>query len=161
MFVRRLTALSEHLTLPLTTRLLSLCPQGGISACLMYVDFFSLTAQRAALAITANCCLSLTQDEFHLVSDNLHILAERLTHQVRTVTAGVRDPTVCEGARMPGWDGDGGRSVPAESRRSDRGGCWNERVADRIYRLEKSMVGIRKKKSTNNCAGTDSDLRCL
>ena len=57
--------------------------QGGISACLMYVDFFSLTAQRAALAITANCCLSLTQEEFHLVSDNLHILAERLTHQVR------------------------------------------------------------------------------
>ncbi|KAF0286822.1 E3 ubiquitin-protein ligase TRIP12 [Amphibalanus amphitrite] len=54
---------------------------GGISACLMYVDFFSLTAQRAALAITANCCLSLTQDEFHLVSDNLHILSERLTHQ--------------------------------------------------------------------------------
>ncbi|XP_037076185.1 LOW QUALITY PROTEIN: E3 ubiquitin-protein ligase TRIP12-like [Pollicipes pollicipes] len=54
---------------------------GGISSCLMYVDFFSLPAQRAALAITANCCLSLTQDEFHLVSDNLHNLAERLTHQ--------------------------------------------------------------------------------
>lgn len=28
----------------------------GVSACLMYLDFFGINAQRAALSITANCC---------------------------------------------------------------------------------------------------------
>lgn len=28
----------------------------GVNACLMYLDFFSMNAQRAALSITANCC---------------------------------------------------------------------------------------------------------
>ncbi|XP_063890837.1 E3 ubiquitin-protein ligase TRIP12 isoform X2 [Helicoverpa armigera] len=53
----------------------------GVSACLMYLDFFSINAQRAALSITANCCQNLTPDEFHLVRDSLQLLANRLTQQ--------------------------------------------------------------------------------
>lgn len=61
--------------------------QRGVSACLMYLDFFSINAQRAALAITANCCQNLHAEEFHLVSQSLQLLAARLTQQVQyTVT---------------------------------------------------------------------------
>lgn len=52
--------------------------QRGVSACLTYLDFFSINAQRAALSITANCCQNLIPDEFHLVRDSLQLLANRL-----------------------------------------------------------------------------------
>ncbi|CAG5095477.1 Similar to Trip12: E3 ubiquitin-protein ligase TRIP12 (Mus musculus) [Cotesia congregata] len=54
---------------------------GGVSACLKFVDFFNITAQRAALTITANCCQNLHPDDFHLVSDSLTLLTTRLTNQ--------------------------------------------------------------------------------
>ncbi|XP_037922680.1 E3 ubiquitin-protein ligase TRIP12 isoform X3 [Hermetia illucens] len=53
----------------------------GVSACLTYLDFFSINAQRAALAITANCCLSLHPEEFHFVSESLPLLAPLLAQQ--------------------------------------------------------------------------------
>ena len=28
----------------------------GVPACLMYLDFFSISAQQKALTVTANCC---------------------------------------------------------------------------------------------------------
>ena len=55
--------------------------QGGVSACLKFVDFFNITAQRAALTITANCCQNLHPDDFHLVVDSLPLLTSRLTNQ--------------------------------------------------------------------------------
>jgi len=51
----------------------------GVLACLTYVDFFSMPAQRAALAITANCCQNLTTDEFHYVRESLPLLTARLS----------------------------------------------------------------------------------
>lgn len=53
----------------------------GVSACLTYLDFFSMNAQRSALAITSHCCLNLQQDEFHFVSDSLPLMARLLTQQ--------------------------------------------------------------------------------
>lgn len=53
----------------------------GVSACLTYLDFFSINAQRAALAITANCCLSLQPEEFHFVNESLPSMARLLTQQ--------------------------------------------------------------------------------
>lgn len=47
----------------------------------MYLDFFSINAQRAALAITSNCCQNLHADEFHFVADSLSLLANRLPQQ--------------------------------------------------------------------------------
>jgi E3 ubiquitin-protein ligase TRIP12 len=55
--------------------------QRGVAACLMYLDFFSINAQRAALAITSNCCQNLHADEFHFVADSLSLLANRLPQQ--------------------------------------------------------------------------------
>lgn len=48
----------------------------------MYLDFFSINAQRAALAVTANCCQNLHTEEFHFVSPSLSFLANRLALQV-------------------------------------------------------------------------------
>ncbi|XP_072379801.1 E3 ubiquitin-protein ligase TRIP12 isoform X1 [Diabrotica undecimpunctata] len=53
----------------------------GVSACLTYLDFFSINAQRNALSITANCCLNLSSEEFQYVQDSLPLLASRLTQQ--------------------------------------------------------------------------------
>ncbi|XP_061575158.1 E3 ubiquitin-protein ligase TRIP12 isoform X1 [Cololabis saira] len=53
----------------------------GLADCLHYLEFFSINAQRNALAIAANCCQSITPDEFHFVADSLPLLTQRLTHQ--------------------------------------------------------------------------------
>ncbi|NXD68815.1 TRIPC ligase, partial [Eolophus roseicapillus] len=55
---------------------------GGLADCLLYLEFFSINAQRNALAIAANCCQSITPDEFHFVADSLPLLTQRLTHQM-------------------------------------------------------------------------------
>ncbi|XP_069069527.1 E3 ubiquitin-protein ligase TRIP12 isoform X5 [Pleurodeles waltl] len=54
---------------------------GGLADCLLYLEFFSINAQRNALAIAANCCQSITTDEFNFVADSLPLLTQRLTHQ--------------------------------------------------------------------------------
>ncbi|KAL4220729.1 Ubiquitin-protein ligase [Mactra antiquata] len=54
---------------------------GGIAACLMYLDFFSINAQRCALAIAANCVLNMTSEEFHYIRESVPLLSARLTHQ--------------------------------------------------------------------------------
>lgn len=53
---------------------------GGLSACLLYIEFFSIVAQRNALAVAANCCQSISPDEFHRVADSLQLLTGRLQH---------------------------------------------------------------------------------
>ncbi|XP_026293450.2 E3 ubiquitin-protein ligase TRIP12 [Frankliniella occidentalis] len=59
----------------------SILQHRGVEACLMYLDFFSINAQRAALCVTANCCQNLHADEFHFVSQSLPLLAGRLVQQ--------------------------------------------------------------------------------
>ena len=52
----------------------------------MYVDFFSISAQRAALAITANACQNMNSDEFHYVRESLSLLSGRLAqHDKKSV----------------------------------------------------------------------------
>jgi E3 ubiquitin-protein ligase TRIP12 len=50
-----------------------------VGACLTYVDFFSMPAQRAALAVSANCCQGLGADDYHYVRDSIAMLSTRLT----------------------------------------------------------------------------------
>ncbi|KAJ8310279.1 hypothetical protein KUTeg_012144 [Tegillarca granosa] len=54
---------------------------GGISACLMFLDFFSISAQRSALSITANCVQNMTAEEFQFIRDSLPLLSAKLTQQ--------------------------------------------------------------------------------
>ena len=46
----------------------------------MCLDFFSISAQNKALAITANCCQGLLLEEYPLVVDALPVLSSRLIH---------------------------------------------------------------------------------
>ncbi|XP_055587415.1 E3 ubiquitin-protein ligase TRIP12 [Uranotaenia lowii] len=86
----------------------SILQANGVSACLTYLDFFSINAQRAALAITANCCLNLHTEEFHFVKESLPLLARLLAQQdkksvesictafYRMVDSFQHDPTVLQ-----------------------------------------------------------------
>lgn len=47
----------------------------------MFLDFFSISAQRAALQVTANCCQTMSSDEMHYIRDSLAMLSGRLSQQ--------------------------------------------------------------------------------
>ncbi len=49
----------------------------GVVTCLTFLDFFSISAQRNALAITSNCCQNLLPEEFVHVADALSTLSSR------------------------------------------------------------------------------------
>ncbi|XP_015911570.1 E3 ubiquitin-protein ligase TRIP12 [Parasteatoda tepidariorum] len=53
----------------------------GVAACLIYLDFFSINAQRTAFAIISNCCQNLVLSEFILIQESLSTLSEWLTRQ--------------------------------------------------------------------------------
>ncbi|XP_062521457.1 E3 ubiquitin-protein ligase TRIP12-like isoform X2 [Corticium candelabrum] len=51
---------------------------GGINACLLYLDFFSINAQRAAVTVAANCCQFVTVEDFPRIVDCIPVLSARL-----------------------------------------------------------------------------------
>uniref|UniRef100_UPI00358FECBF E3 ubiquitin-protein ligase TRIP12 isoform X2 n=1 Tax=Myxine glutinosa TaxID=7769 RepID=UPI00358FECBF len=53
---------------------------GGLAGSLLYLEFFSINAQRHALATASHCCQALGPCDFHLVSDSLPLLCQRLAH---------------------------------------------------------------------------------
>jgi len=55
----------------------------GVPSCLMYLDFFSISAQNKALTVASNCCLGLLSEEFPLVKEAICTLASRLTNDDR------------------------------------------------------------------------------
>jgi E3 ubiquitin-protein ligase TRIP12 len=61
----------------------SILTAGGIEACLTYLDFFSISAQRSALTIASNCCYHMNADEFGFIADSLPSLSQRLSVQDR------------------------------------------------------------------------------
>ena len=52
----------------------------------MYLDFFSTSAQRAALAVTANCCQNMNTEDFHYVRNSLEMLSARLGKEDQVVS---------------------------------------------------------------------------
>ena len=72
-----LTAL-EILSRRHSKQILNATQSGSVSACLTYIDFFSIAAQRNALQITANCCQNMVKDEFVHIQSSLPILSQRL-----------------------------------------------------------------------------------
>jgi E3 ubiquitin-protein ligase TRIP12 len=61
----------------------------GISACLTFIDFFSMGAQRNALQITANCCQNMIKEEFIHVQSSLPILSQRIQHSDKRLVESV------------------------------------------------------------------------
>ena len=52
----------------------SIVREGGLTACLTYLDFFPTSTQRTAVTIAANCCRNIPEDSFSVVRDVMPIL---------------------------------------------------------------------------------------
>jgi len=48
--------------------------EGGLTACLSYLDFFATSTQRTAVTTAANCCRNLPDDTFDVIKDVMPIL---------------------------------------------------------------------------------------
>lgn len=59
--------------------------EGGLSAALMYFDFFSIHAQRTALRTAANCMRGIDQDSFSQVMEITPTLMNTITYSDRSV----------------------------------------------------------------------------
>ena len=52
----------------------SIVREGGLTACLTYLDFFATSTQRTAVTTAANCCRNIPDDSFTVVRDVMPIL---------------------------------------------------------------------------------------
>ncbi|KAL2260782.1 hypothetical protein VTK26DRAFT_5120 [Humicola hyalothermophila] len=52
----------------------SIVREGGLTACLSYLEFFATSTQRVAVTTAANCCRNLDHDSFPVVRDVMPIL---------------------------------------------------------------------------------------
>lgn len=57
--------------------------QGGLVACLSFLDFFQTGVQRVAVATAANMCRGLTTDNTEAVQTAVPILTNLLQYQAR------------------------------------------------------------------------------
>lgn len=57
----------------------SIVREGGLTACLTYLDFFPTSTQRTAVTTAANCCRSLPGDSFPVVRDVMPTLLNVLS----------------------------------------------------------------------------------
>jgi E3 ubiquitin-protein ligase TRIP12 len=57
----------------------SIVREGGLTACLTYLDFFATSTQRTAVTTAANCCRNIPDDSFPVVRDVMPILLNVLS----------------------------------------------------------------------------------
>ena len=53
--------------------------EGGLTACLTYLDFFATSTQRTAVTTAANCCRNIPEDSFPVIRDVMPILLNVLS----------------------------------------------------------------------------------
>ncbi|KAI3321206.1 HECT-domain-containing protein [Xylariaceae sp. AK1471] len=52
----------------------SIVREGGLTACLSYLEFFATSTQRTAVTTAANCCRNIPEDSFPVIKDVMPIL---------------------------------------------------------------------------------------
>ncbi|KAK0629200.1 hypothetical protein B0T17DRAFT_180554 [Bombardia bombarda] len=52
----------------------SIVREGGLTACLSYLEFFATSTQRVAVTTAANCCRNIPEDSFPVIRDVMPIL---------------------------------------------------------------------------------------
>ncbi|KXT04647.1 hypothetical protein AC578_2101 [Pseudocercospora eumusae] len=57
----------------------SIVREGGLTACLTYLDFFATSTQRTAVTTAANCCRNIPEESFPTVRDVMPILLNTLS----------------------------------------------------------------------------------
>ncbi|KAF1970059.1 hypothetical protein BU23DRAFT_220661 [Bimuria novae-zelandiae CBS 107.79] len=63
----------------------SIVREGGLTACLTYLDFFATGTQRTAVTAAANCCRNIPEDSFLTVRDVMPILGNILKNSDQKV----------------------------------------------------------------------------
>ncbi|KAF1912152.1 hypothetical protein BDU57DRAFT_80502 [Ampelomyces quisqualis] len=58
----------------------SIVREGGLTACLTYLDFFATSTQRTAVTTAANCCRNIPEDSFPTVRDVMPVLENILNN---------------------------------------------------------------------------------
>ncbi|CAH7668031.1 hypothetical protein PPACK8108_LOCUS2496 [Phakopsora pachyrhizi] len=64
----------------------SIVCEGGLTALLQYLDFFSTNVQRTAVTAAANCCCSVSSENFEMVRDVFPILRNVLSYSNQRVS---------------------------------------------------------------------------
>ncbi|EGG06319.1 uncharacterized protein MELLADRAFT_48491 [Melampsora larici-populina 98AG31] len=64
----------------------SIVREGGLTALLQYLDFFSTNVQRTAVTAAANCCCSVSADSFPMVREVFPILRNVLSYSDQRVS---------------------------------------------------------------------------
>jgi E3 ubiquitin-protein ligase TRIP12 len=58
----------------------SIVREGGLTACLTFLDFFATSTQRTAVTTAANCCRNIPEDSFPTVRDVMPVLVNILNN---------------------------------------------------------------------------------
>ncbi|KAL6714408.1 Ubiquitin fusion degradation protein 4 [Lecanora helva] len=66
--------------------------EGGLTACLTFLDFFATSTQRTAVTTAANCCKNIPQDSFSTIKDVMPILLNVLSSSDQKV---VEQGSIC------------------------------------------------------------------
>lgn len=66
--------------------------EGGLTACLAYLDFFATSTQRTAVTTAANCCKNIPQDSFPVIKEVMPILLNVLSSSDQKV---VEQGSIC------------------------------------------------------------------
>ncbi|KAJ9614171.1 Ubiquitin fusion degradation protein 4 [Cladophialophora chaetospira] len=67
----------------------SIVREGGLTACLQFLDFFATGTQRTAVTTAANCCRNIPHDSFPVIRDVMPILLNVLSsHDQKVVEQG-------------------------------------------------------------------------
>ncbi|KAL2392303.1 putative ubiquitin fusion degradation protein C12B10.01c [Exophiala dermatitidis] len=67
----------------------SIVREGGLTACLQFLDFFATSTQRTAVTTAANCCRNIPHDTFPVIRDVMPILLNVLSsHDQKVVEQG-------------------------------------------------------------------------
>ena len=76
----------------------SIVREGGLTACLSYLDFFATSTQRTAVTTAANCCRNIPEDSFPVVRDVMPTLLnvlnssdQRVVEQASLCVSGIVD----------------------------------------------------------------------
>ncbi|KAI8324974.1 hypothetical protein GQ54DRAFT_36066 [Martensiomyces pterosporus] len=67
----------EHLSREFPAKV---CDAGGMSACLMFLDFFATSTQRTALACAANCAKGVAGEHFSQAKDTVQVLERTMAY---------------------------------------------------------------------------------
>ncbi|TQN72180.1 putative ubiquitin fusion degradation protein [Colletotrichum shisoi] len=85
----------------------SIVREGGLTACLSYLDFFATSTQRTAVTTAANCCRNIPEDSFPVIRDVMPTLLnvlgssdQRVVEQASICVSGIVESFKYQSAKL-------------------------------------------------------------